>query len=665
MFDPANFASWLMDKACGAAIGKSADIPFGQLLSLMGVGGPRLPDIANQLTEIQKTLTGMVAKLDALSGQLNTLLGEVDLSRDEILQQLNLLQIKPSIDVICNQYNELLGFEPKKVSTPAGRAWVEATATALYKGQYDVDQHLFNIHTGIVGGVGYSGVLVSFTNLLITQMRTRHVAPLTAYQTLELLYSELLGIQARGLLLYTEVLNWRDAQEATPKAPEAAATRDAATLAGTASPAAAAAYLANRFGPQIKAQVALFLRCVDRLVLSQVNLRTRRWNTSDGMTQEQLQPRQYLPASADEIYRRADFLARCTCPNDYPHAIVGHIVGDPGSIEALVDAAAKQTPRIGVGASVAGGRHYRRDMALLPPPVPMDVFPIGDELITHCEGADLNLPAEHFPAGEYLEWSTNAAGDPTCRPQTKVAVLRLGFREALIGTSAPDMVQVHSPWTWPNERMSYFDADFQPVGPGQAGGRPFASFVMGARGEPDFERGMFQGLPKFPNEVSIVPDEKNPNNGSRLMLKASVLGEVAGKVLAARFTVSERVEYGHRSRTHYNHWYYCYKIGTNDDSPSWVEFQHRIQATPLDRPVYSAKVENWVAITAVLDQLQKASSPVEIYLRHHEGHAGNPVAVTSVQEIPNYRKIVDTNLIGLAYWLDEVEITIMPASSKK
>ena len=298
---------WVGGKVLDSAGGWVGNEAMGFILSMFGFqdqNDARFDAIDKQLEKMDAKLDVVVSDLDKISSQLNTLLATMQLSRDQIIQQISGYNISVPQDIINNQYNNLVllyNHDSPTAHTLQGYNDANLFVNDLLTGAHDIDQQLWSLHSGIVGAtVGTTGFLDACTNVLID--RANNGADLlTCYLVLENYFSELAGVEAKGLILMSEALHFHHND----------LDQKDKMFTGTV------AQFHAKYTAQLEGQVEKFLTCVDRLIVSQFDVRTDLAN-----------PVKVLPDNAGTIYRRADYLA-AQLHSKQPTGFVIRLIGTP------------------------------------------------------------------------------------------------------------------------------------------------------------------------------------------------------------------------------------------------------------------------------------------------------------------------------------------------
>jgi hypothetical protein len=292
----------------------SAEKALGWLLSLAGVDKNNITqEMENQMAAMNKKLNEIISELQVIEGELIDILKAIKMSTDAIINNNEALHIADDLDVITNQYANLKYFTKDVMGTKEGKAQAQQMADDILSASgYDIDQKLYNIYAGVMGidpGIN-EGALSAWTTTLIDKVGTESLLQL--YLSLEYYFGSLMSTQSKGLSLMVEALHHRDdpvtSDEMTPN-----------DYPGTAKE-----YLDDKFTPWMQAEAEEFLRCVDRLVVAGLDLRT------DASTQVQM-----ISDDVKNIYFRADYLA-AQVSSRQPFGLTVRLVGEPDSIQAYI-----------------------------------------------------------------------------------------------------------------------------------------------------------------------------------------------------------------------------------------------------------------------------------------------------------------------------------------
>ncbi len=412
---------WISGRAAGAAVGKLGDMAFGRVLQLIGWTTPT-DEILTQLKVMDGKLDHLGTLVDGLARQNQHLLQALQIATGEILSEVNALELKASVDVIENCFGQLRSRFVRTAATARTPAAIHEAARfaqeLLSPSAHNLRQRLWNVHSSVVGASpGTTGALAAMTRLLIARCDAGHDL-LDAYGALEGYFGQLLAIQAKGLLLMTEVLN-----QAAPLPPTMQRSAPAWRPGTTTTDGEARQFLDAEFMPRIQIQVDHFLDCVDRLVVHHADVR------SDLVKRPPLFD--HLDA-VERVYARADLLAHQVAPANHPAGIVVRLVGEPGNIEAAL-----------------------REQALSCDGRPLKPVAVGGETVRHLAP---NWPKD-FAVPRYLEWQWVAATQATLGgvplqvaddhrrfvPATTIAVAKLAVdaQPPAAGSGRPTVQMTH------------------------------------------------------------------------------------------------------------------------------------------------------------------------------------------------------------------------------
>ncbi len=429
---------WIGDQVAGAIVGQLTEIGFGYVLSFFGYESAdeqMLKQIAAKLDVMDQKLDGISTRLTALSTQMDTVLAAVNLSTARIVAEVNALEMKQHIDHIKDAYLDLKAYRvgATHAFSSAGREQAAAFARRILEGDR-IGGHLFSLHTSITAESGTTGVLDAMTDLLIRRMNAEkdRKSLYACYLALEAYFGWLLAIEGQGLVLMTEAIN----QSATIQG-------DAVQFTGPGAGSvistwgSAKEYYENKFTPNIERQVDRFLACVDKLVLSQADIRT-----------DLASPVAFLPNLEDveNIYAAADFLAQQVSAR-HKAGIIARLIGEPGNIEAALDQ----------GAISCGGQK-------------MDAVPVNGNAINYYDSPRAYLEGQ-WGQDERIVLNNTTVTVPDdhrrFRPATRIAVLKVSCPVPSEANWTDGTVSVtHEPGQ--EACVAYYDDNYQPVsGPGE------------------------------------------------------------------------------------------------------------------------------------------------------------------------------------------------------
>ena len=416
----------------------------------------RFNEIDAQLKIMNTKLNDIETDLNQVSQQVEAVLNAVNLSRDEVIQQVAGYSVESTLDTIKNQYDNLRDSFPfddpqKHTQAGAGRAHEFAVSIAT-SGHYDFDQLLYNLNSIMLGSTpGTVGFLDACTNVLIDRAAAGE-GLLDCYMVLENYFAEMLAVEGKGLVLMTEalhVLNNDLAQE------------DKDFTGSTAA-------FKKKFDGYISAQIEKFLSCVDRLVVSRANIRTCLVNQT-----------QFLADGTATVYERADFLAS-RFSAAHPAGLVLRVIGTPADVLNLYNSGIFVAETVtDIHCSGFNGTTTVQSTELAVDPVPVN-------------GAPYNAYPATLPGGYnngYFEWFA-PVGDTTntFKVQKNIVVVKLVLTDKVLDsrsiTLPRDCLMYKGPThevTWsmepglqgdksgvPGDLLMTYDNTFQPAAEGTA-----------------------------------------------------------------------------------------------------------------------------------------------------------------------------------------------------
>lgn len=230
-----------------AVVGIAGEQIGNVLKGWIGIANPSAQMLA-KLDAIQTQLDSITLQVQRLSAAINQALVEIGLTRDAILGQLQVNNIKPAQDVIEADFQEY-----QTAANHYSDAQLAAWADQILA-NHDLPLKLTSLHRTIVGGtVGDQGFLRTMTDSLINKFKQDPGTDVYQYYLpLEQYFGELLTVQFKGLTLMTEAQGIKDKQSGG----------SIRAYIGTAGQ-----YRRDTFVPNVERQLELFMQCVDRLVL--------------------------------------------------------------------------------------------------------------------------------------------------------------------------------------------------------------------------------------------------------------------------------------------------------------------------------------------------------------------------------------------------------------
>lgn len=427
------------EQIASAVAGTAAQEGLGWLLSLCGVGSePDLtPEILDRVTQIDAKLATVDKKVDLLSTQLGAVMTAIGMTRDEIIANNETLQLKQAVDTINTNFQYLDYYKASNARTVTTKAKAKRFASdILSSSALDIPQKLDSIHSELVGSTPgvTSGALQAWTGYLIS-----HSTGKSLYQTylaLEQTFGQILTVEAKGLTLTVEALNYRDA--AAPKG----------------FPGTAQQFWRDRYTPHIQGQIDQFLVCVERLVASRADIRSRLIAPDS--------PAPYLPDDAAQVFARADFFA-AQCSAKHHYGLNVRVVGDPILVSSYVNNnRLKANTTILTQVNVEAGQRIRQ--------APIATWPA------------------YYPVPKYMQWSWNQGipGDTvktgwiTFRPASTIAMAKLELPAAATGdyklTGGREKAVAGS--------VRVLDPNMKPVATANATNHRYGSLLLAVRHQP-------------------------------------------------------------------------------------------------------------------------------------------------------------------------------------
>lgn len=329
----ASWSTWVMQQIASGLIKYATDQSIAWVLSALGGGGSS-QEVTDALNYMEGQLTQINADLMQIETELGNIAAEIKIDTAAILSEAQQTEMSQAELAINNQFDNVKLFAQDGVpgSDAAKTAAQQFADDFLSTGNNDMDANVYTIY-GIIMNVDQDlngGALNALTTMLVAEVNKEPL--LSRYETLESYFNSLLEVQMKGAALMVEALHHRD----NPFSGQAAQ----GTGAGVGIwPGTAEEWYNQKFLPQIADEVEEFLRCTDRLVLADADLRTDIGlpvipNSNSSLPPVNQEP--FLPADADAIFSRADFLAAQTSPTRHSFGLVVRGVGEPDSINSYV-----------------------------------------------------------------------------------------------------------------------------------------------------------------------------------------------------------------------------------------------------------------------------------------------------------------------------------------
>ncbi len=326
-------ASFILKQLGAAAAKYVTSKGMGWLLSLVTGGSGSDSQDQQAFTEMEADLGQIIGDLNDIKKQLSDLLSEVQIELTTLESYESDLSMKDAQDDINNEYANFQAMDVSMIGTAAGQAAAASLANdVLSTSAVDIDKCVYQIYSGMVGkvaGVSY-GALSALTDLLITQ-QTPFGPEFSCYASLEAYFKQLIQIQLKGATMMMDALHQRDNDWTSSVAVPAQATGRQVRPADY--PGTAQQWLTTKLQPMIDEEVEEFLRCTDRIAVSQCDLRTG----IGAFTADSPRPLsvQVLPDQVDEIWARADFIAAQLSPSRHSFGLNVRVVGEPKEVEDL------------------------------------------------------------------------------------------------------------------------------------------------------------------------------------------------------------------------------------------------------------------------------------------------------------------------------------------
>lgn len=280
----------------GAAVG----FVLGKGVELLGpkIGYKSPEQITNErLAAIEATLDKMTEQLDSIDNRLTGLAASLNMTRDEIISQIYIQSVKSA----SGQINGLL--EEYSVTLSAGKEALPGFFRDF--SPRSIKNDLTAIDTGLFSQSYASGSgLTYLTSSLVEKLKNtdfgsdRNTVLENAYETLEIIFTEAMADQVKGIILLKSKLDYENGGD----------------------PTESDRYVNGVVIPLFEGQTKLFLDCVEQLIAASADVRTRVQGGGD-----------MFPSCTQDIFYKADLLARYFYKTHDAGFIV-RVVGDPKSI---------------------------------------------------------------------------------------------------------------------------------------------------------------------------------------------------------------------------------------------------------------------------------------------------------------------------------------------
>ena len=318
----ASWYSWAMKQIAAGMLGYIGNHSIGWVLSAFGSGGDD-SDVTKALSYMEGQLSQIETDLNTIELELNQIMAYFELATDKILSEIQYSEMTDAILYIDNQFTNVRLLAQNGVpGSDAAKKLAQTYADAFLSTGHDgIDQSIYDIY-GIIMNVGNDpngGALQAFTNVLVDKANDGQL--LARYRSLESFFNSLITVQMRGALLMLEAYHHNDSTFPGNDSDRP----EVGTSSGPAKD-----WYDDKFEPQIIEQVEEFLRCTERLVIADADLRT---DVGIPVTEDM----KFLPDDADTIFARADFIAAQVSPSRHQFGLVARAVGEPNTIEDYVE----------------------------------------------------------------------------------------------------------------------------------------------------------------------------------------------------------------------------------------------------------------------------------------------------------------------------------------
>ena len=318
--DGGSYGMWVLEGLLKGLSSYVAGQSLGWLLSLLKGGGSTDSDAFKTMNQ---KMNDIIGDLKTIEATLDRVLGLINLKADQIIEQDAYYNMKGNIDTISTDYDNYLwtlsNAPTKENAASQAMAYIDAD---------NMEFQIEEIYTGIMGttpGIDAGALYESTTLILDQQTGIDATQLLNSYLSLETIFIQLVEYQLQGAALEVEGLHWRDNPwVGTLNQKDSDGVGSAV---GSEFPGTAEEFMTSWFQPKLDDEVEEFLRCVDRIVCSQLDLRTDITTTSQTVDG-------FLPSTAEQIYFRADFIA-AQFSSRHQFGVNVRLVGEPTTIEAI------------------------------------------------------------------------------------------------------------------------------------------------------------------------------------------------------------------------------------------------------------------------------------------------------------------------------------------
>lgn len=319
----AGSAAWIINQLTNGLTDYEKNKVQGWILSIFG-GSQSDPnqDMIDAIDEMNAKLDIIINQLAAIKKELDSILTAIELSTDIIINIEQQLAIKTPQDTINNVFLNLQALDSSQLGTDGGKELATDLAKdILNTSRSNIDQQIYSIYSGIMGLATQSqGVLYTLTSTLVD--KSGDGALLYRYEVLQSYFKSLLQVQLKGANLMIEALHHRDDP---PPTLDRAGQMEPSEIGPGDYPNSAKDWMEKKFMPMLADEVEEFLRCTERVVLAECDLRTDASGISQG----------FLPNDADTIFSKADFIAAQISPSRHPFGLVVRLIGEPDTVNAI------------------------------------------------------------------------------------------------------------------------------------------------------------------------------------------------------------------------------------------------------------------------------------------------------------------------------------------
>jgi len=318
----ASSAAWIIDQLTSGLTDYEKDKCQGWILNIVGLSQPNPDqDMIDALDVMNQKLDTIISDLTVIKTELDSIMKQIKISMDVIINNEQQLSIKVPQDTINNAFINLQAFQSSEIGTDTGKKNAADMAEDIFStARSNIDLQIYSIYSGVLGLATQSnGVLNALTSSLVDHTGDGEL--LGRYQALQSYFKTLLQVQLKGANMMVEALHYRD--NPLPSL-ERGLTRLTQIQPGD-YPGTAKEWWDKKFMPMLADEVEEFLRCTERLVLAECDLRT----DAAGVSQA------FLPDDAETIFSQADFLAAQIAPSRHSFGLVVRVIGEPDTVKAI------------------------------------------------------------------------------------------------------------------------------------------------------------------------------------------------------------------------------------------------------------------------------------------------------------------------------------------